>query len=84
MHFVEYALLCAPLVAGASRPGSDAGARRSWPSLISSLYAASDELHQAFVEGRHGTPARLGDRHRRAPARRLPLRLRTAQARGAA
>jgi VanZ family protein len=24
--------------------------------LISSAYAATDELHQSFVEGRHGTP----------------------------
>ena len=35
-----------------------------WPSwraalvalLVSSLYAATDEVHQSFVEGRHGTP----------------------------
>jgi VanZ family protein len=55
VHFAEYALLCflwwrllrtrlpdrrAALVA----------------FLISSLYAATDELHQSFVEGRHGTP----------------------------
>jgi VanZ family protein len=54
-HFGEYALLCflwwrllrtrlpdrrAALVA----------------FLISSLYAATDELHQSFVDGRHGTP----------------------------
>ena len=25
-------------------------------ALIAVLYAASDELHQSFVEGRHGTP----------------------------
>jgi VanZ family protein len=24
--------------------------------VLSSLYAASDELHQSYVEGRHGTP----------------------------
>jgi VanZ family protein len=24
--------------------------------LVSSLYAATDEVHQSFVEGRHGTP----------------------------
>ena len=24
--------------------------------LLSSAYAATDELHQSFVEGRHGTP----------------------------
>jgi VanZ family protein len=28
-----------------------------WPAVAITLaYAASDELHQSFVEGRHGTP----------------------------
>jgi VanZ family protein len=55
IHFGEYALLCflwwrllrtlmpdrrAALVA----------------LLVSSLYAATDELHQSYVDGRHGTP----------------------------
>jgi hypothetical protein len=31
---------------------------RRWlaPTVIALAYAASDELHQSFVEGRHGTP----------------------------
>jgi VanZ family protein len=55
VHFSEYALLCflwwRPL------------ARLTTPRraallafLITSAYAATDELHQTFVEGRHGTP----------------------------
>jgi VanZ family protein len=31
--------------------------RTPWPAVVITLaYAASDELHQSFVEGRHGTP----------------------------
>ena len=31
--------------------------RSPWPAAAITLaYAASDELHQSFVEGRHGTP----------------------------
>src|SRR5918997_6745403 len=55
LHFAEYALLCLLW----SRP-----LRRLLPAraavlvalLITSAYAATDELHQTFVEGRHGTP----------------------------
>ena len=55
VHFAEYALLCFLWW----RPLS-----RSMPPrraillafLISSAYAATDELHQSFVDGRHGTP----------------------------
>ena len=52
-HVTEYAVLTA-LVAGAARP------RRAVPlavALAISLgYAATDEFHQTFVDGRHGTP----------------------------
>ena len=31
--------------------------RSPWPAIAITLaYAASDEFHQSFVEGRHGTP----------------------------
>jgi VanZ family protein len=55
LHFSEYALLCflwwRPL-ATVTTP------RRAalWAFLIASGYAVTDELHQTFVEGRHGTP----------------------------
>jgi VanZ family protein len=55
VHFAEYALLCflwwRPL-----RTGMPARRAALIAFLVSSLYAASDELHQSFVEGRHGTP----------------------------
>jgi VanZ family protein len=53
IHFAEYALLCflwwRPL-ARVTTP------RRAalWAFLIASGYAATDELHQSFIEGRHG------------------------------
>jgi len=55
VHFGEYALLCflwwRPLRTGMAAP------RAALLALIlSSLYAATDELHQSFVDGRHGTP----------------------------
>ncbi len=55
IHFGEYALLCL-LWWRAFAPGL--GPRRAAlvALAISSGYAATDELHQTFVEGRHGTP----------------------------
>jgi VanZ family protein len=53
IHFAEYALLCflwwRPL-ARVTTP------RRAalWAFLIASGYAATDELHQSFIDGRHG------------------------------
>ncbi|MDA0184533.1 VanZ family protein [Solirubrobacter phytolaccae] len=32
------------------------GRRRALAALITLAYAASDELHQRFVDGRHGSP----------------------------
>ena len=55
VHFAEYALLCF-LWWRLFEPGL--GARRAalLAFLVSSAYAATDELHQSFVDGRHGTP----------------------------
>jgi VanZ family protein len=47
-HTAEYAILGALLVRATGR---------SWLALgLGVLYAASDELHQVFVRGRHGSP----------------------------
>jgi VanZ family protein len=55
IHFAEYALLCflwwTPLVTLMS-PGRAALLAFS----LASGYAATDELHQSFIEGRHGSP----------------------------
>jgi VanZ family protein len=47
-HLTEYAILGALLVRATRRP---------WVALaLAALYASSDEVHQHFVEGRHGAP----------------------------
>ena len=47
-HLTEYAILGALLLRATRRP---------WLSLaLATLYAASDEVHQHFVEGRHAAP----------------------------
>jgi len=55
VHFAEYALLCflwwRALVA-MTTPGRAA----LLAFLLASGYAATDEYHQTFVEGRHGSP----------------------------
>ena len=55
IHFAEYALLCflwwRALVTVTS-PGRAA----LLAFLLASGYAATDEYHQSFVDGRHGTP----------------------------
>lgn len=55
IHFVQYALL-AYLWWRALRGGL--GVRRAALAafLITVAYAATDEYHQSFVEGRHGSP----------------------------
>ena len=52
-HLAEYALL-----AGLIWLLLDSFGRRGWllPALIAICYAATDEVHQAFVPGRLGTP----------------------------
>ena len=57
-----------------ARPRDATGAARSSPPPSPSLYAVSDELHQSFVEGRHGTPVDVaidasGSAWRRSPGR---------------
>ena len=47
-HTTEYAILGALLVRAAGR---------AWLAFaLGVLYAASDEIHQSFVSGRHGSP----------------------------
>jgi VanZ family protein len=55
IHFGEYALLCLLWwrLLRTTMPGRRAALTAL---LLSSLYAATDELHQSFVDGRHGTP----------------------------
>jgi VanZ family protein len=55
VHFGEYALLCL-LWWRALKPGLGSSRAALVALLLSSAYAATDELHQTFVEGRHGTP----------------------------
>jgi VanZ family protein len=52
-HLAEYAVLGA-LLARALYDALAAWARVAWFAGV--VYAASDELHQSFVDGRHGTP----------------------------
>jgi VanZ family protein len=47
-HMTEYAILGALLLRAVARP---------WPAFaLAVLYAATDEFHQTFVAGRHGSP----------------------------
>ncbi|HEX2414578.1 MAG TPA: VanZ family protein [Thermoleophilaceae bacterium] len=55
VHFAEYALLCLLWWrAFEHRLGPRRAALLAF--AITSAYAATDELHQSFIEGRHGTP----------------------------
>jgi VanZ family protein len=47
-HMTEYGLLFVLWTRATGRQGLSA--------LITIVYAATDEYHQSFVEGRHGTP----------------------------
>ena len=55
IHASEYALLCF-LWWRALRTVMDRVPALTTAFLISAVYAASDELHQTFTTGRHGTP----------------------------
>ena len=55
LHFSEYALLCA-LWWRALRTKLEGERALVLAVAISSAYAATDEFHQTFVFGRHGTP----------------------------
>ena len=47
-HTAEYALLGALLYRATRRPAA--------ALLLASVYAVTDEIHQTFVAGRHGSP----------------------------
>jgi VanZ family protein len=55
IHFAEYALLCF-LWWRALRTVMSPSRAALLAFLITSGYAATDEYHQTFVEGRHGSP----------------------------
>jgi VanZ family protein len=55
IHFGEYALLCF-LWWRLLRTAMPDKRAALLAFIVSSLYAATDELHQSFVDGRHGTP----------------------------
>jgi VanZ family protein len=55
VHAGEYALLCV-LWWRALRTRLRPGSAIAWAFAIAVAYAATDEYHQHFVEGRHGTP----------------------------
>jgi len=55
VHFGEYALLCA-LWWRALRGRLESSAALAVAVAVTSAYAATDEFHQGFVDGRHGTP----------------------------
>jgi VanZ family protein len=55
VHLAEYALLCL-LWWRAFAPGLGSRQAALVAFLLTSGYAVTDELHQTFVEGRHGTP----------------------------
>jgi VanZ family protein len=51
-HLAEYAILGALLARATRRPGAAV--------VLAALYAVTDEVHQLFVEGRHGSPLDVG------------------------
>ena len=51
-HLTEYAILGALLCRAVRRPAVAVA--------IATLYAVTDEVHQTFVEGRHGAPLDVG------------------------
>ena len=51
-HMTEYAVLAVLLARAAGSYG--------WALVLGVVYAASDELHQTFVRGRHGSPVDVG------------------------
>jgi VanZ family protein len=47
-HITEYAILAALLVRALRQPG--------WAVAFGIAYSISDEVHQSFISGRHGSP----------------------------
>ena len=59
VHCAVYALL-ATLWWRVLRRGATPPRAALWAFLVASVYAATDEYHQSFVEGRHGSPIDWG------------------------
>ena len=59
VHMAEYGLLCF-LLWRALRPLLEHRQAIACAFALSVAYACTDELHQSFVEGRHGTPVDVG------------------------
>ena len=76
IHFLEYALLCA-LWWRALRTRMEARTALVAALVVASLYAASDEFHQSFVDGRRGTPVDWAIDTAGAATAALALRART-------
>ena len=55
IHFAVYALLCF-LCWRAFEPSTNPRKAALLAFVLASAYAVTDEYHQTFVEGRHGTP----------------------------
>ena len=55
IHFAEYALLCF-LFWRALETSTNPRRAVLLAFVLASAYAVTDEYHQSFVEGRHGTP----------------------------
>ena len=55
IHFAEYALLCF-LLWRALETSTNPRRAVLLAFVLASAYAVTDEYHQSFVEGRHGTP----------------------------
>lgn len=73
VHFAEYALLTFlwwRALATVASPGRAA----LWAFLLAAGYAATDEYHQSFIEGRHGSPLDWGIDSAGAAAAALRLR----------
>jgi VanZ family protein len=51
-HMTEYAVLACLLVRAVGSAG--------WAFALTVAYAATDEFHQTFVRGRHGSPVDVG------------------------
>jgi VanZ family protein len=55
-HLTIYAALTVAIAFALGRHGLDGRRRVVGALLLAALYAISDEIHQAFVRDRHGTP----------------------------
>jgi VanZ family protein len=75
VHFAEYALLCA-LWWRVFRTRTSRGRAALIAFVVASAYAATDEWHQTFVEGRTGSPVDWAIDTAGAAAAALRLRVR--------